>query len=424
VHDWVKENSPRFCLIDWNRYVRRIGEANSRDYRYWYLSKAPFKRDFLDQLAVELRTIVRSISGLTKKCLVLDCDNTLWGGIIGEDGLEGIKLDGHDYPGRIYYDFQKTILQLVERGILVALCSKNNQQDVFEVLDQHSWCLLKRSHLAAYRINWTDKAANLASLAEELNLGLDSFVFVDDNPRELTLIKQLLPEVTVLQVPGKLYEFPKLLMCDAWFDTFSDAKEDKLRTQLYQTERLRKTEQQQHANLESYLASLEQKATIHGATDSEVPRVAQLTQKTNQFNLTTRRYSDFDIRQFATAGDACVHTLSASDRFGALGLVGVLIAKRQEDTAIVDNLLLSCRALGRELEIAFAIECMNNIADEWEITRWEAEYIPSAKNSQVADFWEKIGFEKIGEENGSTRFGLETDRPALPVPPHIQISEK
>ena len=197
VRDFVREHSPRFCLMDWNRLAHRIGEAEAMDYRYWYLSKAPFKRSFLDSLARELIKVVLALKGYVKKCLVLDCDNTLWGGIIGEDGIEGIQLDGHDYPGRAYYDFQKTILQLAERGVLVTLCSKNNEQDVLDVLDKHPWSLLKRNHLSGLRINWEDKATNLAELAKELNLGLDAFVFVDDNPRELELLRQVMPQVAI-----------------------------------------------------------------------------------------------------------------------------------------------------------------------------------------------------------------------------------
>lgn len=424
VYDWVQDHSPRFCLIDWNRLVRRIGEADSRDYRYWYISKSPFKRAFLDQFALELRNIVRSMSGLAKKCLVLDCDNTLWGGIVGEDGPDGIRLDGHEYPGWVYYDFQKSILQLLERGILVVLCSKNNPQDVFEVLDQHEWCLLKRAHLSGFRINWDDKATNIVSLAEELNLGLDSFVFVDDNPRELALIEQLLPSVTVLQVPEKRYDLPRLLTQTALFHNISSAPEDKLRTQLYQAEGLRRSEQEQHANLRSYLVSLEQTAAIHTVSTGELARVAQLTRKTNQFNLTTRRYSDYEIQNFAAADDARVHTLSARDRFGALGLVGVFIARRQGSTAVVDSLLMSCRALGRQLEVAFVIECMNGLAGEWGLSRWEAVYIASAKNSQVADFWEKMGFTMVAEENGEKHFELDTGRLALSVPDFISIDRK
>lgn len=422
VYEWVRERSHRFCVIDWNRFARRVGEASSRDYRYWYLSKSPFKREFLDQFAVDLRTIVRSVNGMSKKCLVLDCDNTLWGGVIGEAGIDGIQLDGHDYPGRIYYDFQKTVLQLVERGVLVTLCSKNNEQDVFDVLDNHPWCLLKRQHLSGYRVNWIDKAANISSLAAELNLGLDSFVFVDDNPRELTLIKQLLPQVTVLQVPEKLYQYPGLLMRDALFDTIYSANEDKLRTTFYQTEGLRRTEKQQHASLESYLISLEQKAEIHAATAGEIERIAQLTQKTNQFNLTTRRYSSYEIQQFVESADSRVYTLTASDKFGSLGLIGVFIARRQNDKAIIDNLLLSCRALGRQLEIAFTIECMTKLADEWQLSEWVAEYIASEKNAQVANFWSNIGFANMSEENGESWFRLDADRPVLTIPGCIQIN--
>jgi FkbH-like protein len=387
LQDWVKTHGPRFCLIDWNRIVRRVGEDSTRDYRYWYMKKAPFKRDFLDQFSLELRTIVRALKGRTKKCLVLDCDNTLWGGIIGEDGIHGIQLDGHDYPGRVFYDFQKTVLQLIERGVLILICSKNNEQDVFEVLDEHPWCLIKRNHLSAYRINWNDKAQNLSELASELNLGLDSFVFVDDNPRELALVKQLLPEVTVMPVPGNLYDLPRLLLRDAWFDNLSLATEDSVRARLYQEEMQRKSEKERYADLETYLESLQQTVQIHVVAEGEIPRVAQLTRKTNQFNLTTRRYSDYEIEQFVGAKDACIYTLSAGDRFGPLGLVGVLIAIRREDTAIVDTLLMSCRALGRQLEMVFVKVAMNEIADAWNISRWEASYIASEKNHQVADFW-------------------------------------
>ena len=421
LSDWVRDHSPRFCLVDWNLFVRRIGEDAARDYRYGYMSRAPFKREFLDQFALKLRTIERSVNGLAKKCLVLDCDNTLWGGIIGEDGPDGIKLDGHDYPGRVYYDFQKTILNLVERGVLLALCSRNERQDVFDVLDNHPWCLLKRQHLAAHRIDWNDKASNIAALAEELNLGLDSMVFVDDNPRELSLVRQLLPAVTVLQVPEKIYEIPIMLLHDGWFDTLSLGQEDKHRTKLYQTESLRNTEQQQHANLENYLVSLQQNVTIHLVTDGEIARVAQLTQKTNQFNLTTRRQTDFEIRKLVSDADVRVYSLAASDRFGSLGLVGVLMARREGETAIVENLLLSCRALGRELETAFVVECMNSLADDWKVSDWKAEFISTPKNIQVECFWEKIGFVQVSEQDGARRYAFDAGRPALPVPHHIRL---
>jgi FkbH-like protein len=421
LQDWVQKHGPRFCLIDWNQIARRVGESGTCDYRYWYMKKAPFKRDFLDLMSIQIRRIVRALEGRSKKCLVLDCDNTLWGGIVGEDGIDGIQLDGHDYPGRVFYDFQKTVLQLVERGVLVLICSKNNEQDVFEVLDEHPWCLLKRSHIAAFRINWNDKAQNLTELASELNLGLDSFVFVDDNPRELALVKQLLPDVTVLPVPERLHDFPRVLLDDDWFDNLSLASEDGQRTRLYQEEKLRKSEKERHSDLERYLESLRQTVQIHVASEGEIQRVAQLTRKTNQFNLTTRRYADYEIEQLCRAAHARVYTLSASDRFGSLGLVGVLIVLRRETTAIVDTLLMSCRALGRQLEIIFVDVCMKEIADDWDVSRWEASYIRTDKNSQVADFWDRLGFARVKEEDGGARYELLADQPGIPTPKFITI---
>lgn len=424
VRNFVREHSPRFCLMDWDRLAHRIGETGAMDYRYWYMSKAPFKRPFLDALARELVKVVLTLNGRGKKCLVLDCDNTLWGGVIGEDGIEGIQLDGHDYPGRVYYDFQKNVLQLAERGVLIALCSKNNEQDVLEVLDNHPWSLLKRTHLSASRINWNDKAANLAGLAKELNLGLDAFVFVDDNPRELELLRQVLPQVTTLQVPDRLYEYPALLLRDGLFDTLIISKEDRIRASLYQTEAQRRTERNQHANLEDYLASLGQVAAIHAATDGEARRVAQLTQKTNQFNLTTRRYSDHEIANFRASPDARVYTLSAHDRFGSLGLTGVFIAQRRQDTAVVDSLLMSCRALGRQLEFAFVLECMRHIVADWQVQAWEAEYLPSAKNNQVADFWGRLGFTLLEEVKGDRRYRLPASMPEIASPFFIHVERE
>jgi FkbH-like protein len=424
IRGFVRKHSPRFCLMDWDRLARRIGEADVMDYRYWYLSKAPFKRPFLDALARELVKVVLILKGHVRKCLVLDCDNTLWGGIVGEDGIEGIHLDAHDYPGRAYYDFQKTVVQLAERGVLITLCSKNNEEDVLQVLDKHPWSVLKRNHLSAYRINWNDKAANLAELAEELNLGLDSFVFVDDNPRELELLRQIMPQVGLLQVPERLYEYPSLLLRNGLFDSMISSQEDGHRTQLYQVEAQRKAERKHYSDLESYLSSLQQVALIHSAKDHETARVTQLTQKTNQFNLTTRRYSDHEVANFRLSPDACVYTLSASDRFGSLGLVGVFIARRQGDTAAVDSLLMSCRALGRRLEHAFVPECMYRVATEWDIREWEAEYLRTAKNHQVADFWSLFGFTLMEESEGRRFYRLAAPTPAVAAPDFIRIERE
>ena len=236
MRNFVREHNSRCCLIDWERLVRILGEEQSMDYRYWYLAKAPFKKSFLNLYAKQIAAVARALKGKTKKCVVLDCDNTLWGGIIGEDGLHGIQLDRHDYPGKAFYDFQLNLLKLKQRGILLALCSKNNEQEVWDALEQHPHCSIKRGDLVAWRINWQDKVTNLLELAEELNLGLDSFVMVDDSEFECGYIRQALPQVKVMQVPSRLYDYPPLLLRDGLFDSLMLSSEDQQRTSMYQAE--------------------------------------------------------------------------------------------------------------------------------------------------------------------------------------------
>ena len=329
IREYVLSSPARFVLADWERFVRLVGANESMDYRFWYMSKAPFKKGFLDLYALELVKVARALKGKSKKCLILDCDNTLWGGVIGEEGLHGIKLDRHSYPGNIFYEFQKSIQRLHERGVLIAICSKNNDQDVWDVLEGHPDCLLKREHLSAWRVNWSDKASNIRSLAAELNLGLDSFVFVDDNPVECGLIREMLPEVTVLQVPEKLYTYPPLLNQDGLFDTLTLSSEDRQRSQMYRNEANRKCEQAKFETLDQYLASLSLSIAVHRVKDDEVARVAQLTQKTNQFNLTTRRYSEAKIAALNSNPDWAIIRLLVRDKFGDSGLTGVLTASRE-----------------------------------------------------------------------------------------------
>ena len=423
IREYVLSNSARFVLVDWERFVRLLGANESMDYRFWYMSKAPFKKAFLDLYALELVKIAKALKGKSKKCLVLDCDNTLWGGIIGEDGLQGIKLDRHSYPGNIFYEFQKNILRLHERGVLIAICSKNNEQDVWDVLNGYPDCLLKREHLAAWRINWSDKASNINSLAAELNLGIDSFVFVDDNPVECGLIRDMLPEVTVVQVPDKLYTYPQLLNRDGLFDTLTFSSEDRQRSQMYRNEATRKHEQAKFETMDQYLASLSLVISVHPVKDDEVSRVAQLTQKTNQFNLTTRRYSEAKISAFRGDTDWAVMSLFVRDKFGESGLTGVLISRREGDTGIIDSFLMSCRILGRNIEIAFVLEAFTILERSWGINTWRAEFIPTHKNQQVADLWPSIGFQKLDCQDGHTFYELPIAIPKLKPITYIEIEE-
>jgi FkbH-like protein len=271
---------------------------------------------------------------------------------------------------------------------------------------------LKRKHLSSYRINWLDKAKNIDDLSVELNLNADSFVFIDDNPVECEFVKSLLPDVTVLQVPEKLYYLPEILFEDGLFDTLTLSEEDKIRTLLYQGEALRKKEKEKFSNLDEYLSSLQIEIIIHRAKPEEISRIAQLTQKTNQFNFTTKRYSEEQIKSFIENQDGYhVYSLAARDKFGDMGLTGLLIFKREDDnTAYIDTFLLSCRILGRKIEISFLNYCISRSEESWDIKRWKAEYIPTKKNQQIEKFWDQAGFDKISEGQSSVIYIIDKEK--------------
>jgi FkbH-like protein len=410
IRQYVSENPSRCFIIDVDRIASVLGHDAVMDSRFWYSSSAPYKKELLSLMACEIARIVRALKGLSKKCLILDCDNTLWEGIIGEDGIKGIKLDNISSPGKIFYDFQKTIIALYERGVTLCLCSKNNEPEVWDVLDNHPHSLIKRSHISAFRINWNDKATNIRELAKELNLGLDSFVFVDDNPVECGLVKEMIPEVTVLQVPEKLYDLPTLLLKDGLFDTLQITTEDKSRTKMYQEESIRKNEQSKYADINEYLASLQIQIKINEVMDADVARVAQLTQKTNQFNFTTKRYSENEISEFCKSENHKVFQVKVADKYGEMGVTGVVILKHEGEKGIVDTFLMSCRVLGRKVEFAFIDYCFEKAEKEWGIKNWDAFYFPTQKNQQIAEFWPQLGFEMCKEENGNKIFLLSVQK--------------
>jgi len=406
-------HSDRLSLIDWHECLDSDARTNSIDLRFWRSSQAPFRKTFLIEYAQAISRAARKTKLVAKKCLVLDCDNTLWGGVVGEDGLEGIMLHDAEVPGRYFYEFQSEVVRLCESGVIIALCSKNNDPDVWDVIDNHPHCLIGRSQIVASRINWTNKAENLVSLADELNIGLDSVVFVDDSPQEQMLIRQLLPEVTVLSVPEDLRTYSKVLTCDGIFDSMSETDEDKARTTMYQQETRRKTDMQSYADLNNYLKSLGTIARIRDVDDEVVARVSQLTQKTNQFNLTTRRYSELEIRGFVSSEDYRVMSMSVTDKFGDMGLTGVFIVRREGSTAVIDSLLLSCRILGRQLEVAFVSECMRLVKEKWGTTSWRAEFRRTRKNDQVSSFWDLQGFDVVSESDESRGYATSDCSPSV-----------
>jgi FkbH-like protein len=419
---YARNKAPRCLVIDWERLVMVVGVESAIDRRMGYMAAAPFRHAFLSSYAYEIFRIGRALKGAGKKCLILDCDNTLWGGVVGEDGLEGIQLDRTTYPGKAFYDFQKAVIRLADLGVMVALCSKNNLDDVMEVLDNHPHCALKRNHLVSYRINWDDKERNIEAIVEELNIGMDAVVFVDDSPIECERVKGFIPEITVRTVPKQLYDLPLLIEREGLFDKLAITEEDRKRTKLYQAEAKRREVATSFGSVEEFLASLELRARIEMPGEARIPRVSQLTQKTNQFNLTTRRYSEGDILRMIESPDHAVFTLTAGDRYGDLGLTGVFIARRVNgEQAAVDTLLMSCRVLGRRLEHEFVARCFEAIDQRWQPRRWNAEYIKTRKNGMVADFWPEFGFLPEAKDDGGARYAVERSKLALSHMPYIKV---
>ena len=402
------QSTPNAILIDMNVILNRIGGEVFYDSRYWHIGKAPYSRRALQEIAFENAKAIRALKGKNKKCLVLDCDNTLWGGIVGEDGVSGIKL-GTSYPGSAFYEFQQEIIKLFNRGIIIALCSKNNEDDVLEVFQHHPDMLLKETHIATHRINWEDKASNIRAIAEDLNIGLDSVVFVDDSEFEINLVNHEFPEVVTLHLPkGKSVDYRRILAACGLFDTLTLSLEDKNRGAMYRAEVGRKKLKAQATDLTSYYKSLEMVVDIRYATKFTIPRVAQQTQKTNQFNLTTRRYNESEIQHFAERPDSDVFTLKLADRFGDSGIVGTCILLYETDKAVIDTLLLSCRILGRGVEEVFVHYILKHARNR-KCKTIIGEYTKTTKNMQVEFFYSKMGFVEMNSDKAHERRLFEFD---------------
>jgi FkbH-like protein len=412
----------RVRLIDVSQLVSRVGESAAWDMRFWYLSKAPFRNELLGQLAQEVATVARALKGAIRKVLVLDCDNTLWGGVIGEDGIDGIALDPNQAPGSVFYDFQRQVLELKRQGAVLALCSKNNEADVMQALAEHPFCLLRPDAFAAWRINWQDKATNLRELSEALQLGLDSFVFVDDSSIECEWVRASLPMIDVLQAPSTVYEYPAVLKGYRGFDRLSIADEDLRRTEMYQQEARREQSRVAFQNIDDYLRSLQITLEIQPPTAAEVQRIAQLTQKTNQFNLTTRRYGEGAIERFLSDPSYVVLAARVTDRFGDYGLVGVGIARAEGDTATIDTFLMSCRVLGRKVESVMLNRLLTRCRELAAVKRVRGEFVPTAKNSQVADFFDRHGFAAGAHtDEGRKEYTWELGSPLPEIPDFVTV---
>lgn len=411
-------------IFDYDRFCSAAGQGGPQDHKMYYLAKSALTLPATRSLAHEYMRYILPLKGRSKKCLVLDLDNTLWGGVAAEDGLAGISLDLSG-PGRSYYNFQKEILNLYDRGILLALCSKNNSEDALEILDKHPHMLLRKNHFTSIKINWQDKADNLLEISQDLNIGLDSFVFFDDNPVERESVKASLPQVTVVEVPQEPGRYCEVLRSLVEFESLEITPEDIRRNEMYALNALQQAQLKAAGSRKEFLEGLRTQLTVSLADEFTVPRIAQLTQKTNQFNMTTRRYSAADIARMAADSSYYVLSCSVSDRLGDSGITGCCIISGKDQTAFIDTFLLSCRVLGRDIEYAFLSSVVSLLRSRG-MTEVNAEYIPTEKNKANKEFYLKAGFlEKAvnieaGTVKASTRYLLPAGN-TISAPEHISI---
>jgi FkbH-like protein len=388
---------PGVFVFDYDGLVARFGRTRWHDERKWLTMRMPITADGITSLAQEYLRYLLPALGHARKALVVDLDNTLWGGVIGEDGISGIKL-GTDYPGAAFVALQRVMLDLHQRGIILAIASKNNPGDALEALREHPGMILRPDHFAALRINWDDKVSNLRGIAEELNIGTDALAFLDDNPAERERVRLEMPEVYVIELPSDPMDYASALRRCPVFERLALSAEDRDRGRYYAGERQRKDLQQTAASLEDFYKSLQMEVEIAEVNVATQARVAQLTQKTNQFNLTTRRYTEQQISAFAQDPCRRVYSLRVRDRFGDNGLVGVVMTERKGDIVEIDNFLLSCRVIGRTVETALLAH-LEEISWQEGAKILRGSYIPTKKNAPAKDFYSSHGF-KLEAQDG------------------------
>jgi FkbH-like protein len=407
-------------LLDYDGVIAEAGRHHWYDERKWLSVRLPVAADHLVRFSEAWLAFVHLLCGRTAKCLVCDLDNTLWGGVIGEDGMEGIQL-GVEYPGAAYLELQRAILDLHKRGVILAICSKNNESDAMEALANHEHMLLRPEHFSAMRINWRDKAANLREIAAELNIGIDALAFLDDNPVECQLVRQQLPEVTVVELSQDPTGYAAAVRGQPVFQRLALSDEDQQRGKLYADQRERSDLQDAAGSLEEFYASLEQKLEFAGVDSATLPRVAQLTQKTNQFNMTTRRYTEADIQGFRDDPLCRAYSARVTDRFGDNGVIGVVVVKIENDAWVLDTFLMSCRVIGRTVETAILAAVVDQ-ARAAKASRLIGDFISTKKNVPAGDVYAEHGFEKAGASTyeGGTRWELDLEEKVIETPAWIE----
>ena len=407
LNQFVAENkSSNTYLIDTSAIYNKIGVENALDFKLYNLSKTLYTISYWKEYVYLVSPALLKVTGKAKKAIIFDCDNTLWKGILGEDGFDGIDMSEHSKIGGLYHQVQNMAVWLSKHGVLIGLCSKNNPEDVADVIARHPDMALKNDYIVVCEVNWNDKASNLRAIAETLNIGLDSLVFVDDSDFEINLIKEQLPQVLCMQVPEAIYDYPaKLAEIFNTYFYFSDSKADLDKTNQYKQQAERAKQKSKFTDITEYLRSLEMEVTFGVDKAEEAERVAQLTQKTNQLNVCTTRYTQAQIESIKDSAMQSYISLSVKDKFGDSGLTGVAIVSYANSKGVINDFLMSCRVMGRNIEFVFVDYIMAYLKKQG-CTSVEAQYLPTQKNKPVSDFYDKCGFPVISKIEGEKRYAL------------------
>ena len=404
-------------VFDFFKFVIKHGENNVFNFQNYLFGDIKISLNHIPYLANEFMPYIISFFGLTKKCIVVDLDNTLWGGIVGEDGFDGIRL-GPQPPGNAFIEFQKYLKALSQRGILLAINSKNNFNDAIQVIREHPYMILKESDFSCIKINWNNKASNMHEISQELNIGLDSFVFFDDDPINRELIRENMPEITTPELPHDPSLYSEVIQSLHDFSTFQITSEDTNRGQMYLEQKQRIESQNSISDISEFLKKLNLEVKIKKTNSFTIPRISQLTLKTNQFNLTTKRYQEDQIKKFSKDKNILIGCAQIKDKFGDNGITGVFIVeKTNSDEWFLDTFLLSCRVMGREAEKAILYFIINEAKNN-KIKKLKAKFILTEKNEPAKKFLSDCQFY---EKNGFWIYNL--DKP-FNMPNFLTLSEE
>lgn len=399
---------PSVFLNDVDHLAAWVGRRHFLDEKMWALSKSLCAFEFLPEVAQNITDIVLATLGRSVKCVVLDLDNTLWGGVVGDDGLEGIGLGDLDDGGAFRF-FQLYLRELSRRGIILAVCSKNNDEIARRVFREHPAMVLKEEHIAVFVANWQDKATNLRYIREKLNIGFDTMVFLDDNPFERNLVRGLVPGLIVPELPEDPALYVRTVSELNLFEAASHSSLDAQRGALYKDQMVREEERGRFTSLEDYLRSLDTKAEFAHFDSPNLPRIAQLIQRSNQFNLTTKRYSQAECETIMHDKERhFAFSITVRDRYGDFGLINAVILRRADEVLEIDTFLMSCRVLQRGVE-QFAMNKIFEFARSHGHTRVVGRYIPTAKNVMVKGFYEQFGFTCISTSPEGSEWSLGTE---------------